>query len=117
MGASGMQTQVSNAAFPISPLLETACIFPGFKMRRVGKQKPVHQLYSPASRRNEFPNADYRMLLRTALNIGKPVSAVPAAGCVVGVLNHSGILVGGDGPATLIDCDSFQFTKDGQSFY
>jgi DNA-binding helix-hairpin-helix protein with protein kinase domain len=117
MVASGLQAKLPNAAFPISPLFEAASVFAGFKMRRVGKQKPVHQLYSPASRRNEFPNADYRMLLRTALNIAKAVAAVHAAGCVVGDLNHSGILVGGDGTATLIDCDSFQFTKDGQSFY
>jgi DNA-binding helix-hairpin-helix protein with protein kinase domain len=117
MVASGLQAKLPNAAFPISPLFEAASMFAGFKMRRVGKQKPVHQLYSPVSRRNEFPNADYRMLLRTALNIAKAVAAVHAAGCVIGDLNHSGILVSGEGTATLIDCDSFQFTKDGQSFY
>jgi len=117
MVASGMQTQVSNAAFPISPLFEGAGIFAGFTMRRIGKQKPVHQLYSPASRRNEFPNADYRLLLRTALNIARAVAAVHSTGCVIGDLNHSGILVGTDATATLIDCDSFQFSKDGKVFY
>ncbi len=117
MVASGIQTQVSNAAFPLSPLYEGAGTFAGFTMRRIGKQKPVHQLYSPASRRNEFPNADYRLLLRTALNIARAVAAVHSTGCVVGDLNHSGILVGADATATLIDCDSFQFSKDGKTFY
>ncbi|WP_439365251.1 hypothetical protein ACNJYD_02655 [Bradyrhizobium sp. DASA03005] len=117
MVASGIQTQVSNAAFPLSPLYEGAGTFAGFTMRRIGKQKPVHQLYSPASRRNEFPNADYRLLLRTALNIARAVAAVHSTGCVVGDLNHSGILVGADATATLIDCDSFQFSKDGRIFY
>lgn len=117
MVASGIQTQVSNAAFPLSPLYEGAGTFAGFTMRRIGKQKPVHQLYSPASRRNEFPNADYRLLLRTALNIARAVAAVHSTGCVIGDLNHSGILVGADATATLIDCDSFQFSKDGKAFY
>lgn len=117
MIASGVQTQVSNAAFPLSPLFEGAGTFAGFTMRRIGKQKPVHQLYSPASRRNEFPNADYRLLVRTALNIARAVAAVHSTGCVIGDLNHSGILVGTDATATLIDCDSFQFSKDGKTFY
>ncbi|WGS26110.1 hypothetical protein [Bradyrhizobium sp. ISRA464] len=117
MVASGLQAKVSNAAFPIAPLYEGAGTFAGFTMRRIGKQKPVHELYSPASRRNEFPNADYRLLLRTSLNIAKAVAAVHATGCVIGDLNHSGILVGADATATLIDCDSFQFSKDGKTFY
>lgn len=117
MVASGMQNKVSTAAFPISPLFESAGTFAGFTMRRIGKQKPVHELYSPASRRNEFPNADYRLLLRTALNIARSVAAVHATGCIIGDLNHSGILVGADATATLIDCDSFQFSRDGKTFF
>lgn len=117
MVATGMQAKVASAAFPISPLFEGGGTFAGFTMRRIGNQKPVHQLYSPASRRNEFPNADYRLLLRTALNIARAVAAVHSAGCVIGDLNHSGILVGPDATATLIDCDSFQFSKDGKTFY
>lgn len=117
MVASGIQTKVSNAAFPLSPLYEGTGTFAGFTMHRIGKQKPVHQLYSPASRRNEFPNADYRLLLRTALNIARAVAAVHSTGCVIGDLNHSGILVGADATATLIDCDSFQFSANGKAFY
>ncbi|MET4418303.1 hypothetical protein [Bradyrhizobium sp. RT3a] len=117
MVASGIQTKVSNAAFPLYPLYEGAGTFAGFTMHRIGKQKPVHQLYSPASRRNEFPNADYRLLLRTAQNIARAVAAVHSTGCVIGDLNHSGILVGADATATLIDCDSFQFSANGKTFY
>ncbi|MGJ5201524.1 hypothetical protein [Bradyrhizobium sp. HKCCYLRH1030] len=117
MIAANIQSRVSNAAFPISALFDGGGGFAGFTMRRVGKQKPVHELYSPASRRNEFPNADYRLLIRTSLNIAKAVAAVHAAGCVIGDLNHSGILVGPDATATLIDCDSFQFAKDNRLYY
>lgn len=117
MIAADIQSRVPNAAFPISSLVDGAGAFAGFTMRRIGKQKPVHELYSPASRRNEFPNADYRLLLRTSLNIAKAVAAVHAAGCVIGDLNHSGILVGNDATATLIDCDSFQFSKDNKVYY
>src|SRR4051794_30499034 len=46
MVASGIQNKLSNAAFPLSPLYEGAGTFAGFAMRRIGKQKPVHQLYS-----------------------------------------------------------------------
>ncbi|MGJ5075689.1 helix-hairpin-helix domain-containing protein [Bradyrhizobium oligotrophicum] len=117
MIAANIQSRVGNAAFPVSALFDGGGGFAGFTMRRVGKQKPVHELYSPASRRNEFPNADYRLLLRTSLNIAKAVAAVHAAGCVIGDLNHSGILVGGDATATLIDCDSFQFAKDNRLYH
>jgi DNA-binding helix-hairpin-helix protein with protein kinase domain len=116
MIASGIQARVPNAAFPISSLFDGTGAFAGFTMQRIGRQKPVHQLYSPSTRRNEFPNADYRLLLRTALNIAKAVAAVHAAGCVIGDLNHSGVLVGADATATLIDCDSFQFSKDGKTY-
>ncbi|WP_257167429.1 helix-hairpin-helix domain-containing protein [Bradyrhizobium sp. SRS-191] len=117
MIAADIQSRVSNAAFPISALFEGGGKFAGFTMRRVGKQKPVHELYSPASRRNEFPNADYRLLVRTSLNIAKAVATVHAAGCVIGDLNHSGILVGDDATATLIDCDSFQFARENRLYF
>jgi DNA-binding helix-hairpin-helix protein with protein kinase domain len=117
MVSSDFQSRVSNAAFPVFMLFESDGTFAGFTMRRVGKQKPVHELYSPASRRNEFPSADFRMLVRSALNIARSVAAVHSVGCVIGDLNHSGILVGTDATATLIDCDSFQFSRNGETFY
>jgi DNA-binding helix-hairpin-helix protein with protein kinase domain len=82
--------------------------FVGFTMPLVPGNKPIHDLYSPTSRRTEFPKATFPFLIRTALNIAKGLAKVHATGCVVGDVNHSGILISDDALATLIDCDSFQ---------
>ena len=68
------------AAWPLEVLHEGGAGGPvrGFTMARVnGAYKPIHQLYSTASRRKEFPTADWAFLVRTALHCA---SAFEAAG-------------------------------------
>src|SRR6516225_7660912 len=48
-------TTAPNVAFPIDSLLSASGTFSGFTMRRVGGHKPVHTLYSPTSRKTDFP--------------------------------------------------------------
>ena len=55
-------------------------------------------------------------MLRTALNIACGLASVHATGCVVGDINHSGILISNNALATLIDCDSFQIQVGGKAF-
>jgi DNA-binding helix-hairpin-helix protein with protein kinase domain len=97
-----------NVAFPIDALLDASGRFIGFTMRRIGGHKPIHSLYSPTSRKTDFPKANFRFLVRVALNIARALATVNATGCVIGDINHSGILVSDDATVTLIDCDSFQ---------
>ena len=105
-----------SVAFPIDALFSLSNQFAGFTMRRVGGHKPIHSLYSPTSRKNEFPKASFLFLIRTALNIARAIASVHATGCVVGDINHSGILVSNDATVTLIDCDSFQVPSAGKTF-
>ena len=103
-------------AFPIDAVFGTANTFAGFTMRRVDGKKPVHNLYTPISRKGTFPKANFPFLLNTAINISKSVAGVHQTGCVIGDINESGFLIGFDSTATMIDCDSFQVKISGRRF-
>ncbi|MGR7995820.1 hypothetical protein [Xanthobacter sp. ZOL 2024] len=85
-------------------------------MPRVDGKKDIHQLYSPKSRANEFPGTDWRFLIRAAGNTARAFAAIHDAGCVIGDVNHGGVLVGLDATVKLIDCDSFQVTHAGNRY-
>lgn len=103
-------------AFPSEIATDKRGAFLGFLMRLVTGYRPLHELYSPKSRRKHFPSADYRFLVRAALNVTNAVGKVHQTGCVIGDLNHSGILVAQDATVALIDADSFQFSLSGRHF-
>lgn len=103
-------------AFPASIATSTDRKFIGFVMRLVSGYRPLHQIYSPKSRQIHFPEADYRAVVRTALNVANAVGKVHQSGCVIGDLNHSGILVAKNATVSLIDADSFQFQQSGTEY-
>lgn len=103
-------------AFPSEVATDRRGAFLGFLMRLVSGYRPLHELYSPKSRRQHFPKADYRFLVRAALNVTNAIGKVHQTGCVIGDLNHSGILVAQDATVALIDADSFQFSLSGKHF-
>src|SRR5258708_662552 len=86
-------------------------------MPLVGGHKPIERLYSPTSRKTDFPKATFAFLVRVALNIARATAKVNATGCVIGDINHSGVLVSDDATVTLIDCDSFQVSSNGKLFH
>lgn len=100
-------------AFPRAVVRDAGGRFAGFLMPRVTGAEPLHELYAPGSRKQRFPEADYRFLVRAALNVARAVAATHAAGCVIGDVNHSGFLVARDARVFLIDADSFQFRHGG----
>lgn len=106
----------SFVAFPIDVLFSPTGAFVGFVMKKVGGSKPVHMLYSPASRKVEFANANYIFLVRAAGNIARAVASVHAIGCVIGDINHSGFLVSDKATSILIDSDSFQVDTANRHF-
>lgn len=116
MVANSLHAKTELIAFPIQPLQREAGGFAGFTMRKVGRAKPIHQLYGPGSRKAEFPHADFRFLARVATNVARAVGRVHADGCVIGDINHSGILVSDQAIVTLIDADSFQYRSGGRVF-
>jgi DNA-binding helix-hairpin-helix protein with protein kinase domain len=116
MVQASLHSGANGVAYPIAPLFHSSGAFAGFTMQKVGKRRPIHELYSPSSRRQQFSKADFRFLIRSALNVANAVAAVHSAGCVIGDINHSGILISQDAIAALIDADSFQFHFQGHTF-
>lgn len=109
---------LSLAAWPIDTLHSTPNgETVGFVMPRINGYLPVHELYSPKSRRTEFPHADWRFLIHTAANIARAFAAVHEHKDVVGDVNHGNIVVAPNGIVRLIDCDSFQVAQDAVRFY
>ena len=90
--------------------------FAGFTMNLVNGHRALHEVYSPRDRRVKFPTADYRFLIRAAANVARAVGQVHQATCVIGDINHSGILVSKDATVAIIDADSFQFESNGNVF-
>ncbi len=103
-------------AFPLEVVTRQNGKFAGFTMKKVADFKTVHDLYGPGSRRTEFPTADVRFLVRAAYNLSSAIASIHRSGCVIGDINHSGILVSTQALVTLIDSDSFQFRNGGQTF-
>lgn len=104
------------AAFPQSIVKNQAGAFAGFIMAKVSGHEPLHELYSPAARKASFPKADYRFLARAAANLSRAIASVHGGGCIIGDINHSGVLVSQKATITLIDADSFQVV-DGATQY
>lgn len=88
----------------------------GLIMPKVSGRKSIHQLYSPKSRRTDFQRVDWRFLARAAANTARAFAAVHDNACVIGDVNHGGILVAQDATVRLIDCDSFQVSYLGQQY-
>jgi len=104
-------------AFPLQALFDSQHKFAGFSMNVVTGHKAIHELYSPSSRKTHFPNANFKFLLRVALNVARAVAAVHSTNCVIGDINHSGVLVSEKtGTVTLIDSDSFQIRQGSSVF-
>lgn len=82
----------------------------GFLMPRVPMQqvRPIHDYYSPKTRREKNLGFNYLSLHRTARNFAAAMSALHAKQYVIGDVNESNILVYDTAMVTLVDTDSFQ---------
>ena len=105
----GFATHTDFVAYPKEVVFDRRGNFLGFLMQFVSGYRPIHELYSPKSRQRYFAKAGYSFIIRAALNVARAVGKVHQSGCVIGDLNHSGILVSQDAKVALIDADSFQF--------
>ena len=103
-------------AWPIDVALDQSGVAKGFVMNRLSDSKDIHTLYSPRSRKTEFSSADWRFLIRSAINTAKAFADVHDAGCVIGDINHGSIRVFSTALVKLIDCDSFQVSLQGQTY-
>lgn len=103
-------------AFPRAIVTDHYKNFIGFSMQRVTGCLELHQIDSPKSRLRNFPEADFRFIIQTALNLARAVGTVHSTGCVIGDLNQRGVLVAHNATISLIDADSFQFSPDGKTY-
>ena len=108
--------KTSLISFPKALVFDEKGAFVGFTMKLVKGYRPIHELYNPKSRQQYFPKIDYRFILNTALNVTRAIGTVHENNCIIGDLNHSGILVSSDSTVALIDADSFQIEQDGHLY-
>lgn len=85
----------------------------GFLMPKVVGRDPIHQLYSPAQRRQERPKVAWDFLLYVARNTAAAFETIHAHGHVLADVNQSNVMVGADSQVVLIDCDSLQVDAAG----
>ncbi len=101
-------------AWPVDRLLEPGsgrCV--GFLMPRAEDQKLLLKLYNPRARGQPVERS---VLVRTARSIAAAVRSLHEKGYVVGDVNESNILAGGDGSVSLVDADSFQVRAAGRAY-
>lgn len=116
MVAQALGTKTRLAAFPQELVFDGRGDVAGFVMRRVADHRIIFQLHNPSARRPHFAQADYAFLVRAATNVARGIASVHYAGCVVGDINQSGVLVSSQATVALIDADSFQLEAGGQRF-
>jgi DNA-binding helix-hairpin-helix protein with protein kinase domain len=85
----------------------------GFLMPKVSDKDPIHMVYSPAHRRQDYPKAAWDFLLYVARNIAASFETVHGHGHVIGDVNQNSVMVGRDSKVVLIDSDSFQVNARG----
>jgi DNA-binding helix-hairpin-helix protein with protein kinase domain len=85
----------------------------GFLMPKISGRAPIHMLYSPAHRRQDYPRAAWDSLLFAARNTAAAFAAIHRQGHVLGDVNQGNVLVGADSRVVLIDTDSFQIDAHG----
>lgn len=105
------------AAWPTDLLTDERGVVRGFLMGRISARQDAHRLYSPKSRRRTFPDADFRFVVRAATNLARAFGQIHSASHVIGDVNHGNALIGKDGTAVLIDCDSIQVRDRSRTFF
>ena len=63
-----------------------------------------------------FPRAGWNFQVRAAANLTAAFDEVHGAGCLVGDVNQSNVVVSSDALVRLIDCDSFQVRANGKAY-
>lgn len=115
MASNAVKELLSYSAWP-TDTLHSAPAGPivGFLMERVNGKQPVHMLYSPAHRKQDYPKAAWDFLLLAARNTAAAFEVIHAYGHVLGDVNQGNVMVGNDSRVLLIDSDSMQINATGR---
>lgn len=98
------------ASWPLQSIHSRSGNVIGFLMQKLQGYHPLYELYNPKLRLQQFPKADWRFLIHTAMNTAKAFSIIHEAGHVIGDVNHGNLLVSNDSTVKFIDTDSFQIS-------
>jgi DNA-binding helix-hairpin-helix protein with protein kinase domain len=105
------------AAWPFEILQQTEgsgiC---GLLMPKLLGYEPIHHLYSPAHRKQRYPDKDWEFLVNTARNMAAAFETIHLHGHVIGDVNPNLVFFASNSIVKLIDCDSFQVDVDGQVY-
>lgn len=108
-------TQVS--AWPRGLLLDDTGALKGFLMPLVNAEfQELHLLYRRASRRQYFPDADWRFLIHVARNVTRAFGTLHQHGHLMGDVSSRNVMVSKDGTVRFIDTDSFQVREGTRVF-
>lgn len=114
MAQSGDAELRKYAAWPQETLhLRKGGAVVGFLMEKVAGKQPIHEIYSPAHRRQEKPHVAWDFLLFVARNTAAAFETLHGHGHVLGDVNQGNLLVGDNSQVILIDSDSFQINAGG----
>ena len=86
----------------------------GFTMPRLTGCEAIQSLYNPVQRLRLFPKASWKFQTRAAHNLAAAFDEVHKSGCLVGDVNQGNALVTSEATIRLIDCDSFQISRQGR---
>jgi DNA-binding helix-hairpin-helix protein with protein kinase domain len=113
MIADKLSEKTTFVAFPLEMVTANGR-FVGFTMRKVIGSKLLLSLCISSDRKTEFPNANYRFMVRAASNYARAVAKLHLLGVIIGDINESGAMVNQKGLVTMIDSDSFQYASGGK---
>ena len=114
MAATANKELLNYAAWPQATLHNTPNgPIVGFLMPKVIGRSPIHMLYSPAHRRQDYPHKGWDFLVFAARNTAAAFNAIHDHGHVLGDVNQGNIMFGSDSKVVLIDADSFQISANG----
>src|SRR3970282_1472692 len=86
-------------------------------MTKMDVARPLHELYGTTNRRRHFPEVGWHHMVLAARNTAAAFQTLHSAGIVVGDGNQGNMPVDTGMTGRLIDCDSFQITSGGRTFF
>ena len=89
----------------------------GFLKQRISDCVLIHNLYSPAHRRQEFPRVGWDFLLRAARNTAAAFDSLHTHGHILGDVNQGNVMVRRDSRVLLVDSDSIQIQAPTEVYY
>ena len=106
------------SAWPRTLLFDSISRKPwGILMNKMSGARPLHELYGTTNRRRHFPEVGWHHMVLAARNTAAAFQTMHSAGVFVGDVNQGNLLVDSGMTVRMIDCDSFQITSGGRTFF